>query len=466
MRRFLQRLWPITLFAQLLVIMVFGVLGIQLASSSIWFDVRFAQVLEAPVRLMARDTAAIIEQIDCRAPEQLQVRTHYQLRCLSDAPPRVPGGEPSRAQRRIELLLGQALRIETGRDYPLRLLSATLTDTQGQPIVWHSLFGLRTAQAHLRFALQLPDQRWLHVEAQEMQGWSGESAWVLIADYLLRVYALRILAVLVICLVAVRLCLRPLKRLGEAAMALGDNLEQPPLTIEGSQEVRQAALAFNSMQQRLKAMLDDQAYFLAAVSHDLRTPLTRMRLLIERVSEERPRERLRHNIVEMERMIAQVLDYLQSADKHTVQPVDIDELLARLCDELCSAEEPLPVSGRGGVVQVNELLLQRCLQNLLSNALRYARQVSLNVQSDDQHLHIEILDRGPGIAEQQLPTITDPFVRGEASRNQRSGGYGLGLSIAKRIAMLHGGRLMLRNRQAGGLSVSVLLPLHEAALNQ
>ncbi|BAP42293.1 ATP-binding protein [Pseudomonas sp. 21LCFQ02] len=466
MRRFLQRLWPKTLFAQLLVIMVFGVLGIQLASSSIWFDVRFAQVLEAPVRLMARDTAAIIEQIDCRAPEQLQVRTHYQLRCLSDAPPRVPGGEPSRAQRRIELLLGQALRIETGRDYPLRLLSATLTDTQGQPIVWHSLFGLRTAQAHLRFALQLPDQRWLHVEAQEMQGWSGESAWVLIADYLLRVYALRILAVLVICLVAVRLCLRPLKRLGEAAMALGDNLEQPPLTIEGSQEVRQAALAFNSMQQRLKAMLDDQAYFLAAVSHDLRTPLTRMRLLIERVSEERPRERLRHNIVEMERMIAQVLDYLQSAEKHTVQPVDIDELLARLCDELCSAEEPLPVSGRGGVVQVNELLLQRCLQNLLSNALRYARQVSLNVQSDDQHLHIEILDRGPGIAEQQLPTITDPFVRGEASRNQRSGGYGLGLSIAKRIAMLHGGRLMLRNREAGGLSVSVLLPLHQPALHQ
>lgn len=462
----MRRFWPRTLFAQLLVIMVFGVLGIQLASSSIWFDVRFAQVLEAPVRLMARDTAAILEQVDCRTPARPSVRMHYQLRCLTHPPSAGAGEEPVRGQRRIELLLDQALRYETGQAHALRLLGVRLTDPAGQPIVWHSLFGLRTAQAHLHFAVQLRSDAWLDVQGQELQGWSGESAWVLIADYLLRVYALRILAVLGICLVAVRLCLRPLKRLGEAARALGDNLEQPPLAIEGSEEVRQAAQAFNTMQQRLKAMLDDQGYFLAAVSHDLRTPLTRMRLLAERVTEPRTHERLRHNIGEMERMIAQVLDYLQSAEKHAVQPVDIDRLLARLCDEQASAEEPLPITGCGGVLPANELLLQRCLQNLLGNALRYARHITLELHRSAQHVHIRLLDHGPGIAENLLPTITDPFVRGEASRNPNGGGYGLGLSIARRIATLHGGRLTISNRDGGGLLVEVVLPLHQATLHQ
>lgn len=466
MRALLQRLWPRTLFAQLLVIMVIGVLGIQLASSSIWFDVRFAQVLEAPVRLMARDTAAIIEQVDCQAPLPSGLRTHYQVHCRTQRPERNASTETGRASRRIEMLLTQALHYETGRDYRIHLLATGLTDTQGQPIVWHSLFGLRTAQAHLHFAVQLAQDRWLEVDGEELQGWSGQSAWVLIADYLLRVYALRIVAVLVICLIAVRLCLRPLKRLAEAARGLGDNLEQPPLAIEGSEEVRQAAQAFNSMQQRLKAMLDDQAYFLAAVSHDLRTPLTRMRLLIERVEQERPRERLRHNINEMERMTVQILDYLQSAEQHAMQPVDVHALLLRLRQELSTPEEPLPVSGQAAWILANELLLQRCLQNLLGNALRYARQVSVELRTDTQALHIDILDRGPGIPAPLLPGIFEPFVRGDASRNPNSGGYGLGLSIARRVAVLHGGRLDLRNREAGGLTATLSLPLHQATLDQ
>lgn len=439
--------------------MVSGVLAIQLASSSIWFDVRFAQVLEAPVRLMARDTAEVLETVDCTTISTAQGRTHYQLTCLQGAPSVPLHPEHARGHRRIEQLFRQALQYETGRDFRARLLDVALTDQQGQSIVWRSLFGLRTAHARLHFAVPLANGRWLEIRGQELQGWSGESAWVLIADYLLRVYALRIVAVLGICLLAVRLCLRPLQRLSEAARGLGDNLEQPPLAIEGSLEVRQAAMAFNTMQQRLKAMLDDQSYFLAAVSHDLRTPLTRMRLLIERVSDEHPRERLRHNVLEMERMIGQVLDYLQSAEKHAVQSVDLDALLARLRAELATAEEPLPVEGHGGVLPGDELLLQRCLQNLLSNALRYARQVTLELRRAGPMLHIRILDRGPGLAETLLPTITDPFVRGEASRNLKSGGYGLGLSIAKRIALMHGGRLSVTNREGGGLSVELVLPV-------
>lgn len=453
--RWLRRLWPRTLFGQLLLIMVSGTLVIQLVSSSIWFDVRFAQVLEAPVRLIAARTAGLIAQADCQAGS-LQVPAHYQLRCVASAPAAVQ--DQRRGRHRVELLLQQALTYELGHPQPVRLLKVQLTDELGQPIVWRSLFGLRTAQAHIQFAVPLANGQWLAIDGVELQGWSGESAWVLISDYLLRVYALRIVAVLLVCLLAVRLCLRPLRRLADAARGLGSNLEQPPLALDGPEEVRQAAQAFNAMQQRLIAMVNDKAYFLAAVSHDLRTPLTRMRLRLERLPDDEHRERLRQNITQMDDMIGQVLDYLRAGEQQNLQQVDVDRLVARLCADLASADEPLPVQGKGGSLRVDALLLQRCLQNLLVNALHYAREVSVTLERAGTGVHIHVDDRGPGVSPGLLATITDPFVRGEGSRNHGSGGYGLGLSIAQRIAASHGGELMLTNREGGGLRVSILLP--------
>ncbi|MDZ3994862.1 ATP-binding protein [Pseudomonas sp. Teo4] len=453
--RWLRRLWPRTLFGQLLLIMVSGTLVIQLMSSSIWFDVRFAQVLEAPVRLVAARSAPLIRQADCHAG-QLQVPTHYHLRC-AEALPEVQHDE-RRGRRRVELLLRQALEYELGQAQDVRLLNVQLTDELGQPIVWRSLFGLRTAQAHIQFAIPLADGHWLTIDGQELQGWSGESAWVLISDYLLRVYALRIVAVLLVCLVAVRLCLRPLRRLADAARGLGSNLEQPPLALDGPQEVRQAAQAFNAMQQRLITMVNDKAHFLAAVSHDLRTPLTRMRLRLERLQDAEQRERLRQNITQMDSMIGQVLDYLRAGEQQNLQQVDLDRLVARLCADLASADEPLPIQGKVGGLRVDALLMQRCLQNLLVNALRYAKEVSVTLERGATGVFVHIDDRGPGIAPGLMATIIDPFVRGESSRNQASGGYGLGLSIAQRIAASHGGELRLMNRDGGGLRVSVLLP--------
>lgn len=453
--RWLRRLWPRTLFGQLLLIMVSGTLVVQLMSSSIWFDVRFAQVLEAPIRLMAARSAPLIAQAGCHA-QGIQAPAHYRVRCADAVP--ATGVDKRRGRRRAELLLQQALEYELGHAQQVRLLRVQLTDQQGHPIVWRSLFGLRTAQAHIQFAVALPDGHWLSIDGQELQGWSGESAWVLISDYLLRVYALRIVAVLVVCLIAVRLCLRPLRRLADAARGLGSNLEQPALALDGPEEVRQAAQAFNAMQQRLIAMVNDKAYFLAAVSHDLRTPLTRMRLRLERLPDDEQRERLRQNITQMDDMIGQVLDYLRTGEQQNLQLVDLDRLVARLCADLASAAEPLPVHGQGGSLRADALLLQRCLQNLVVNALRYAKEVSLNLQATAGGVYIHIDDRGPGIAPGLLNTVTDPFVRGEGSRNHGSGGYGLGLSIAQRIASSHGGELLLHNREGGGLRVSVFLP--------
>lgn len=454
-----KRLWPKTLFAQLLLIMVSGTLAIQLLSSSIWFDVRFAQVLEAPVRLIASRTAGLISTAGCSAVEPIAQPARYQISCVDTAPE--PDSGEKRGRRRIELLLRQALAFELGHDQPARILKVTLTDEQGQPVVWRSLFGLRTAVAHVRFAVPLADGHWLDIEGQELQGWSGESAWALITDYVLRIYVLRILAVLAICWLAVRICLRPLQRLSDAARGLGDNLEQAPLVVEGPQEVRQAAQTFNAMQQRLIAMVNDQSFFLAAVSHDLRTPLTRMRLRIERLTEDSHRERLKQNIVQMDNMIGQVLDYLQSAKQQSFHVMDIDKLLARLCADLMTVDEPLPILGRGGLLYANEVLVHRCLQNLLVNALRYARQIVIALERTEDGVIIRIKDRGPGIPEAMLASITEPFIRGEDSRNPQSGGYGLGLSIAKRIALSHDGSLTLLNRDDGGLVAELFLPHRE-----
>jgi signal transduction histidine kinase len=456
----LRRLWPRTLFGQLLLIMVSGTLVVQLMSSSIWFDVRFAQVLEAPVRLMAARVAPLIAQADCHVPSA-QVPPRYRVRCADRLPATRHDDRPGR--HRIELLLNQALTYELGQPRAVRLLLGELIDEQGRPVVWHSLFGLRTAQAHLRFAVGLPDGHWLIVEGRELQGWSGESAWVLIGDYLLRVYVLRIIAVLVVCLVAVRLCLRPLQRLSEAARGLGQNLAQPPLRLDGPHEVRQAAQAFNAMQQRLVGMIHDKAYFLAAVSHDLRTPLTRMRLRLERLPEGVDKDRLRQNVAQMDGMIGQVLDYLHAGEQQNLQVVTLERLVSRVCADLASADEPLPVQGRVGAVEVDALMMQRCLQNLITNALRYGREVGVRLEREAGWVHVHVEDRGPGIDPAQLASIVEPFVRGEGSRNRAHGGYGLGLSIAQRIAASHGGQLRLVNREGGGLQATVSLPVEPEA---
>lgn len=451
-----RRLWPKTLFGQLTLILVSGTLAIQLLSSSIWFDVRYAQVLEAPVRLMASRTAPLIDQPGCVPGQPQTAPANYTVTCLAAKPDSQP--ENDRAARRTALLLKQALAYELGHEPTVEMIEVDLTDAEGQPLVWRSLFGLQTATAHIDFAVPLADGHWLSIEGHELQGWSGESAWALIADYILRVYVVRIIGVIGMCWLAVRLCLRPLKRLSDAANALGDNLDQKPLAVEGPLEVRQAAQTFNAMQKQIIAMVNDQSFFLAAVSHDLRTPLTRMRLRIERLSDVDQRDRLKQNIYQMDKMITQVLVYLQSANQHTCQFIDVDSVLRNLCAELSTPAEPLPISGRGGMIYANGVLLHRCLQNLLVNAQAYARDITLEVERSSSGVTLRINDRGPGIAPAVLQSITDPFVRADHSRNDQSGGFGLGLSIAKRIAVSHKGSLTLSNREGGGLSACVFLP--------
>jgi signal transduction histidine kinase len=267
--------------------------------------------------------------------------------------------------------------------------------------------------------------------------------------------------------VAVRWVTRPLHDLAEAANELGADLNRPPLPENGPREVRHAARAFNTMQERLSRYVRTRTAILAAMSHDLKTPITRLRLRAELLDQPDVREKFIRDLSEMERMVSTTLGYMRGLDdREPVRAIDITSLLAALqadAEELGFAVQvhgksviPFPGKPEG---------LKRCLQNLLDNALRYGREVEISVEDDSTALSLCVRDRGPGIPETQLDRVFEPFFRLESSRNPVTGGTGLGLSIARNIAQSMGGDVSLRNREGGGLEAIVRLPRPQTTAN-
>ncbi|MBF0152897.1 MAG: HAMP domain-containing protein [Magnetococcales bacterium] len=265
-----------------------------------------------------------------------------------------------------------------------------------------------------------------------------------------------------ISLLAVRLATRPLTLLAEAADALGRDIRNPPLAEVGSRELRQAAHAFNTMQGRLLRYVQERTQLLAALSHDLKTPITRMRLRTEMMDDGQIKEKTLHDLEEMEEMAASALAFIRGMEgSETSQMVDILAMLEtiqaeqeEMGREVTVSSEPLPP------VSVKPKSLKRCLDNLVVNAVVYGQKARLRAVLVGNALRITIADEGPGIPEADLGRVFEPFVRLEGSRNRRSGGTGLGLSIARNIARAHGGELVLKNGDERGLLAILTLPIH------
>ena len=269
------------------------------------------------------------------------------------------------------------------------------------------------------------------------------------------------LAIAILALLALRWAVRPLHRLARAADALGRDLAGgAPLTESGPREVRQAAHAFNTMQSRLASYLNDRLRILAAVSHDLKTPITRLKLRAEMLPEPALRDKFLHDLDDMETMIAATLDFLRGESRQeTGVPLDIDALLSTLADDLGALGGAVEVRGRAQQpLRARPQALKRCLANLLDNAVRYGGGATITLEDTPEMLTLRIDDHGPGIAESELETLFEPFRRGEASRNRATGGTGLGLAIARNLARAHGGDVTLSNRAEGGLRATLTLP--------
>jgi signal transduction histidine kinase len=251
---------------------------------------------------------------------------------------------------------------------------------------------------------------------------------------------------------------RPLNKLAKAADAVGRGLNVEPLPEEGGRELRAATRAFNAMQERLRRYLDSRTRVLAAMSHDMRTPLTRMRLRVESLEDEQLRAKFNADLDEMNAMIQGALGVFRGLnDDEAVTPIDVNELLAALREQHVELGHDVIVTGQALEPYVGKpLALKRCLGNLVQNAVQYGQQAQILVE-DGSQLVIRIRDRGPGIPPEVLDKVFEPFYRVEGSRNRNTGGMGLGLSIARDIAQAHGGTLTLKNL-ATGLEAELVLP--------
>lgn len=267
-------------------------------------------------------------------------------------------------------------------------------------------------------------------------------------------------AVIVVSLIAVRWATRPLKTLADAADELGRNINRPPLAETGPAEVASAARAFNTMQSGLAAYLRERTQVLAAMSHDLKTPITRLRLRAELLEDAQLRAKFENDLREMEAMVASALDFLRGMDNgEPVQAVDINALLDSLQADLRETGGMVTIEGRAGApYRGRPQALKRGFANLLENAIKYGKSAQVVVDDSDERLQIRILDQGPGLPPDQLGKVFEPFYRVEGSRNRDTGGTGLGLAIAKNVVELHGGRIELHNRTEGGLEAVVALP--------
>lgn len=255
---------------------------------------------------------------------------------------------------------------------------------------------------------------------------------------------------------------RPLSALASAADQIGRGAAAAPLPEQGARELRDATRAFNTMQDRLRRYLDSRTRVLAAMSHDLRTPLTRLRLRVESIDDASLRERFTADLDHMTEMVRGALSMFRDLnDTESSAPVDIDQLLLTLQQEFIELNASISISGHAErPITAKPNALKRCLTNLLRNAVDYGVRAHVEVV-DGAQLTLRIRDEGPGIPAESLEQVFEPFYRMESSRNRDSGGTGLGLSIARDIAQAHGGTVQLDNLPQGGLEVVLTLPRQE-----
>ena len=269
------------------------------------------------------------------------------------------------------------------------------------------------------------------------------------------------LFIILVVILTVRKLTAPLRALEEASRKLGRGETFEPLTEEGPKEVRNTITAFNAMQERLMRFVQDRTRMLAAVSHDLRTPITTLRLRAEFIDDEDMRDKILATLEEMQSMTDAVLAFArEDATSEETREVDVAALLSSLADDYAEQGKDVHFTGPDSLIySCRTVSLKRAICNLTENALRYAGNASLTLRSTANALEIAISDSGPGIPDDKLEEVFSPFFRVEGSRNLETGGVGLGLSITRTIIASHGGDVTLANRTEGGLQATISLPL-------
>lgn len=465
-----MKLLPRTLFGQMLLALFAGLLAAYVLGAWLMFDerVRFGERLLG--EYAAQRIAGVISILDqSEAGERVRL-----VRALNVPPTRLSLDEPWQAaaaerSAEAESFLDSVVR-ELERPLTLQVLSirrAALPRPDahgpgagpmgsrlqrnprgGRPLLFVVAQARLGDGAVVTFRHALPQQR---------------------TDWPLRALGLLLLTALSVALLsgwAVRRLTRPLSSLADAAAGLARNLDQPPLPESGPQEVVRAARAFNTMQRELKIYLQTRAQALAGVSHDLRLPITRIRLRLESLRDEKLKSKIEDDLAEMDAMIGGTLEYLRAgASSEGTVRVDLNALVESVVEDMETLGAGIRLHGRSAApLRARPQALRRCLANLLDNARRYGGgEVDVTIEDRGEAVEIRIEDRGPGISSTELERVFEPYVRLETSRARQTGGTGLGLAIARAIARAHGGEVRLAAREGGGLSAVLLLPRRQGS---
>lgn len=374
-------------------------------------------------------------------------------------PMQVPQKETLGVRRMLGLALGTDIDEQVLADY--RLLPEEQRDfNSDEADVDRAIFVHRVAQwfrfrETLTIAVQLSDGVWMNARIR------ARPFPLFFSTGLLLSLSLTVIVVFSVTARAINRPLAGLARFGDAAEALGLDIENaPPLDEGGPLEIRQAARAFNGMRDRIQSLIDDRTRMLAAMSHDFRTPLTRLRLRLEFFPEGPERNKMLRDIADMEEMVSVTLRFINDgvADEHR-EAVDFVSLLTELSIDL---ETELPEFELNGVRTVRvtcaPVSIRRAFTNLINNAKQYGHSAQITVSLTPNEVIVEVRDHGPGVPESERENVFQPFYRLEPSRSRESGGSGLGLAIARSVIRAHGGDISLHDAPGGGLLARVQLP--------
>lgn len=464
----MNRFLPKSLFGQTLLVLLVGLIISHVAGSWIYTLDR-EQAVRAVGGLAAAQRITNLARLVQETPRQSRARIVSALSdqtfrvSLSAQPPAMsPGDNDAEVTDAIKDFLIDQLSLESTQQPRVSASRPTSPLFRG----WHPMMG-RGPMMHgfgafgpfvgfrdLQVAVPLSDGQWLSFATALPQGGPAFSPQFLLS---MGIMAVIILAVSVW---VVRRVTAPLAALSSAAERLGNDLNAPPMPETGTIETRQASRAFNAMQARLRSLIENRTRMLAAISHDLRTPLTLLRLRAESVEDESEREKMLATIAEMDSMVAATLQFAR--DEATAEPhrrTDLTALLASVVDDMADIGLPVVMEPAQPIVrECQPASLKRALTNLLDNAVKYGKRARAAIRSTPQAIEITIDDEGLGIPEDALVRVFQPYYRVEGSRNRETGGIGLGLAIALSVVQANGGQLTLSNRLEGGLRACVMLP--------
>ena len=460
----MNRLLPKSLFGQTLLVLVAGLVVSLLVGSWIYTLDR-EQAVRAVGGLAAAQRITNLTKLVQDTPREGRERIvaglsdqTFRISLSAQPPAIVPNDDEVAVAQAIKEFLVDQLSLRQGQQ---PRVSASVPDSpafgRGGPMMGRGPmmhgFGGFGGFRDLQVAVPLPDGQWLSFATALPESGSAFSRQFLLS------MAIMGIVIFAVSFWAVRRVTAPLAAVSAAAERLGNDLNAPPMPEAGTIETRQASRAFNTMQSRLRSLIDNRTRMLAAISHDLRTPLTLLRLRAENVENPQERDKMLASIAEMDSMIGETLQFARDeANTETRRPTDIAALVQSIVDDMADAGMPVKMEPAEPIVyECRPDAFRRAIRNLLDNAVKYGKAASVAIQSTPKMIDIIIDDEGPGIPEQELTRVFDPFYRLEESRSRETGGVGLGLAIAQSIVQASRGDIVLSNRPTGGLRAQLEL---------